>query len=80
MWPSEVEGMGVKDFGSPAVDLLKAPEAGLNQQLGSLSRQKGASSEGQSTSKALGLPTDSASAPILTPATTLLAILLNPEM
>lgn len=80
MWPSEVEGMGVKGFGSAAVDLLKVPEAGLSQQLGSPSRQKGASSEGQSTSKVLGLPSVSASAPILTPATTLLAILLNPEM
>lgn len=77
MWPSEVEDMGVKGFASPAVDVLKVPEAGLSQQLDSPSRQKGASSEGQSTSKALGLPAVSASAPILTPASTLLAILLN---
>lgn len=72
--------MGAKGFISPAVDLLEVPEAGLSQQLDNPSRQKGTSSEGQSTSKALGLAEVSASAPILTPATTLLAILLNPEM
>lgn len=40
-------------FPSPVIDLPKVPEANLGLQLGSPSRQKGASSEGQSASGAL---------------------------
>lgn len=48
--------MDGKVFARPAIDLPKVPEASLGLRLGSPSWQKGASSEGQSASGALGPP------------------------
>lgn len=61
-----------KCFASPAVDLSKVPEA---------SGRKVPAVEGEWSSRmALGLTTVSAAAFILTPATTLLAVVLNSKM